>query len=70
MSMRSADTGPVFAFNIGFYALPFGESVGFDASFGTLAAINLVLLLPLVFLIWKGESIRAKQGTPTDHNDL
>jgi hypothetical protein len=60
----------VFAFNIGFYALPFGESVGFDTSFSTLAAINLVLLLPLVLLIRKGEQIRAWQGTPKDHIDI
>jgi len=60
----------VFAFNIGFYALPFGEKVGFDASFSTLAAINLVLLLPLVLLLWKGENIRERQGTPKDHSDI
>lgn len=60
----------MFAFNIGFYALPFGESVGFTASFTTLAAINLVLLVPLFFLIWKGESIREWQGTPNDHADI
>ena len=60
----------VFAFNIGFYGLPFGEAVGFDASFATLAAINLVLLLPLFVLIWKGEKIRDWQGMPKDHSDI
>jgi len=60
----------VFAFNIGFYALPFGEKVGFNVSFATLAAINLVLLLPLLLLIWKGDKIRARQGTPKDHADI
>ena len=58
------------AFNIGFYALPFGEKVGFDASFSTLAAINFILLLPLLLLIWKGEKIREWQGTPKEHTDI
>jgi hypothetical protein len=60
----------VFAFNVGFYALPFGEKVGFDASFATLAAINAVLLLPLIFMVFKGEKIREKQGLPKEHDDL
>lgn len=60
----------VFAFNVGFYALPFGERVGFDVSFATLAAINAVLLLPLVFMVFKGEKIRQKQGLPKEHGDL
>jgi len=60
----------VFAFNVGFYALPFGERVGFDASFATLAAINAVLLLPLVFMVFNGEGIREKQGLPKEHGDL
>ncbi|KAK0318312.1 hypothetical protein LTR82_010700 [Friedmanniomyces endolithicus] len=60
----------IFAFNIGFYALPFGMKAGFDAAFSTLAAINLVLLLPLVLLVWKGEEIREWQGTPKDHADI
>ena len=60
----------VFAFNIGFYALPFGEDVGFDASFATLAAINAVLLIPLVWLLFKGEDVRRRQGEPKEHRDL
>jgi hypothetical protein len=67
---RQSNPGTVFAFNIGFYALPFGLSAGFDASFATLAAINLVLLVPLVVLIFKGEKIREWQGTPQDHTDI
>lgn len=60
----------VFAFNIGFYALPFGEKVWFDASFATLAAINAVLLIPLVYLVFRGEKIREKQDVPKEHQDL
>ncbi len=68
--MKVADESAVFAFNIGFYALPFGMKAGFDAAFSTLAAINLVLLLPLVLLVWKGEEIREWQGAPKDHADI
>jgi hypothetical protein len=50
--------------------LPFGEKVGFDASFATLAAINAVLLIPLVFMVFKGEKIRERQGLPKEHGDL
>ena len=60
----------VFAFNIGFYGLSFSESVGFDTAFAVFAAINAVLLLPLVVLLFKGEQIRARQGVPKDHEDL
>ena len=60
----------MFAFNIGFYALPFSEGVGYDGAFGTLAAINLALLLPLVLLLWKGQKLREWQGTPKDHADI
>jgi DMSO reductase anchor subunit len=67
---RQLITSAVFAFNVGFYALPFGEKVGFDASFATLAAINAVLLLPLIYMVFKGEKIREKQGLPKEHGDL
>ena len=60
----------IFAFSIGFYALPFGEDAGFDAAMGTFAAINVLTWLPLLFLIWKGEQIRKAQGVPNLHKDL
>lgn len=60
----------VYAFNVGFYALPFSQRVGFDSAFGMFAAINAVLLLPLIVLLVKGERIRAAQGVPKDHQDL
>ena len=65
-----SNSNPVFAFNIGFYASPSSEGAGFDAAFATLAAINPVLLIPLVVLIFKGEKIREWQGTPKDHADI
>jgi hypothetical protein len=60
----------VFAFTIGFYALPFGDRVGFGGAWGTLAAANFLTWLPLLFLIWKGEYIRGRQGQPSWHKDL
>jgi MFS family permease len=41
----------IFAFAVGFYALPFGE----------LAAANFLMWLPLIWLIWGGERVRAQQ---------
>ncbi|KAI5461870.1 major facilitator superfamily domain-containing protein [Mariannaea sp. PMI_226] len=60
----------IYAFTIGFYALPFGENQGFGVAWGTFAAINFVTWLPLVLLIFKGDKIREKQGTPKMHEDI
>lgn len=60
----------VFAFTLGFYALPFGDEAGFGGAWGTLAAVNFVTWVPLIFLIWKGEAIRSRQGEPNLHKDL
>ena len=64
------DGHPPWTFTIGFYALPFGEGSGFGTAWGTFAAINFVTWLPLLYLMWKGEEIRARQGTPNLHKDL
>lgn len=60
----------IFAFCIGWYALPFGEKVGYGGAWGTLAGINLLFWFPLLYLIWRGEKIRDAQGDPDLHNDL
>jgi hypothetical protein len=60
----------MFAFTVGFYILPFGQNKGFGTAWGSIAAINFVFWLPLLFLIWKGEEIRARQGEPDLHKDL
>jgi hypothetical protein len=44
--------------------------IGFANGFTLLGVLNVVALLPLVFLIFKGESIREKQGVPKEHQDL
>jgi len=38
--------------------------------FGTLAAINAFTLILLVYLIFRGEKIREKQGVPKERQDL
>ncbi|KAH8820654.1 major facilitator superfamily domain-containing protein [Xylogone sp. PMI_703] len=60
----------VFAFNIGFYAVPFGESAGWQVSFPVLGAVNTLTLFPLIYLYFKGEKIREWQGLPKIHEDL
>lgn len=45
----------IFAFSIGFDALPFGEKDGFDVAWGTCAALQFAAWLPLLILIWKGK---------------
>jgi hypothetical protein len=44
--------------------------IGYAAGFSLLAAINLAFLLPLVFLVFKGQAIRESQGVPKEHQDL
>jgi MFS family permease len=60
----------VYAFTIGFYALPFANRVGYGTAWGVLASINFLLWLPIIFLMWKGEEIRKRQGVPDWHKDL
>lgn len=60
----------VFAFNIGFYALPFGEERGYNIYFPMLAMINGIMLLPVIWLWFYGERIRERQGQPKIHEDL
>lgn len=60
----------IFAFTIGFYALPFGNKYGFDVAWGTFAAVHFATWLPLLLLIWKGEGIRKRQGVPNFDQDL
>jgi MFS family permease len=61
---------PVFAFNIGFYGLPFAQRIGFAGGFGALAGISAFTLIFPLFLIFFGERIRKAQGTPQEHSDL
>ncbi|KAK6379903.1 hypothetical protein LTS17_005977 [Exophiala oligosperma] len=60
----------VFAFTIGFYAVPFGEKAGYNVSFPVLGTINGLTLLPLIGLYFYGERVREWQGIPRIHEDL
>jgi MFS family permease len=60
----------VFAFTIGFYALPFGADIGQAKEWSTLAAINFATWLMLLVFVFKGEAIRKSQGLPKLHEDL
>jgi hypothetical protein len=46
------------------------EKIGFDKGSTLLGVLNIVALIPLVFFIFTGESIREKQGVPKEHQDL
>lgn len=63
-------TSQQFAFTIGFYAVPFGEHSGWNVSFPVLAMINGVTIFPLIYLWFRGEQVREKQGIPRIHEDL
>jgi MFS family permease len=65
-----ADNIVVLAFSVGFYGVPFGEDAGWNVSFPILGMINGVTLLPLVFLWFRGERVRHRQGIPLLHEDL
>jgi hypothetical protein len=63
-------TRQVYAFTLGFYALPFGAKAGYGVAWGVFAALNFLAWIPLLFLMWKGEEIRKWQGAPSWHKDL
>ncbi|OJJ50313.1 hypothetical protein ASPZODRAFT_13399 [Penicilliopsis zonata CBS 506.65] len=52
----------VFAFNVGFYALPFAGKVGYTTAFSVLASINGACLFPLLILFFVGERIRIQSS--------
>ncbi|KAF9893244.1 hypothetical protein FE257_011674 [Aspergillus nanangensis] len=60
----------LFAFNIGFYALPTADTMGFTAGFSLFAGISAATVIPVVALIFYGESIRRAQGTPRSEDVL
>ena len=60
----------VYAFNIGFYALPAADKLGFAGAFGLFGGLSaLTLLLPAILIVF-GERIRKAQGVPEEHSDL
>ena len=58
------------AFTTGFWALNFGTAIGFDKAFGILAAIWFAAFIPVVFLMFKGQSWRERITPPNFHRDI
>ncbi|KAI1733987.1 MFS general substrate transporter [Xylaria scruposa] len=62
----------IFSGLLSFYALPLAYKIGFQYAWLVFAFINIILLLPLAVLRWKGQQIRASawQKPPTFHSDI
>ncbi|KAI1123644.1 MFS general substrate transporter [Nemania abortiva] len=62
----------IFSGLVSFYALPLAKGIGFQYAWLILGFINIILLLPLVVLRWKGRQIResAWQKPPVFHDDI
>ena len=59
----------IYAFNLGFYALPSTTTIGWGGAFGLFAGIHLLTSIPVYWLIFRGESLRESQGIPNLHPD-
>ncbi|RFU32211.1 hypothetical protein B7463_g4124, partial [Scytalidium lignicola] len=60
----------VFAFPLGFYALPLADKVGIQNAWIIFAALILTSFIPTVVLLFKGEEWRKKFGQPQFHKDI
>ncbi|KAK7709690.1 hypothetical protein SLS57_008595 [Botryosphaeria dothidea] len=60
----------IFSFTVGFYALPFAESVGVQWAWFTFAMIVFAAFSGVVLLMWKGQSWRERLGRPKFHEDI
>ena len=60
----------IFAFTIGFQGLPACSTLGYGGAFGLFSSINFLTMIPVFWLIFRGESIRERQGIPNIHQDL
>ncbi|KAF8886030.1 MFS general substrate transporter [Infundibulicybe gibba] len=52
----------IFGLTLGFYSL---DQIGFEWSFTVFAAISVVTFLPIIALMWKGETWRKRMGEPS-----
>ncbi|OAA63411.1 Major facilitator superfamily domain, general substrate transporter [Niveomyces insectorum RCEF 264] len=60
----------LFAFPLGFYAIPFANRIGIEWAWITLALITAVTSLSTIVLMVKGEQWRVRLGQPQFHKDL
>ncbi|KAJ7590079.1 MFS general substrate transporter [Mycena floridula] len=55
---------------VGFWAIPFGDKIGYHLMAVVLAIIALVCFLPILYLMRAGQALRAKQGAPRFNRNL
>lgn len=62
----------VFSAVISFYAIPLASAIQYQYAWLVFAMINLLFLVPMLWLRFRGERIRAGtwQSPPTFHNDI
>lgn len=58
------------SFPVGFYAVPLGEKIGFQWAWTLFALLDVLFFLPLVLLMFKGESWRKSLKHLEFHTDL
>ncbi|KAK6382786.1 hypothetical protein LTS17_003455 [Exophiala oligosperma] len=62
----------VFSMTISFYAIPFGDKIGYQYAWLTFALLNVIFLVPMIMLRFYGIRWRNSswQKPPTFHNDI
>ncbi|KAG9248343.1 major facilitator superfamily domain-containing protein [Calycina marina] len=58
------------SFFVGYFALPYADSAGFPAAWGTFAAVLVVFFIPIVALMIWGERWRHRLGEPAFHRHM
>ncbi|KAJ7727390.1 MFS general substrate transporter [Mycena metata] len=59
-----------FGMTLGFWAIPMGTKIGYQFMGLTLALVGLVTFLPVVYLMYRGQTIRERMGQPTFNRGL
>ncbi|KAF2099237.1 MFS general substrate transporter [Rhizodiscina lignyota] len=60
----------IFAFPLGFYALPFANRIGIEWAWLTMALITVLASVGIVVLMFRGERWRERLGQPQFHKDI
>lgn len=55
---------------VGFWAIPFGDRIGYHLVAVVLAIISVVSFLPIIYLMKAGKSLRARQGVPNFNKNI
>ncbi|KAF7333740.1 MFS general substrate transporter [Mycena venus] len=59
-----------FGMTLGFWVIPMGTKIGYQFMGVTLALVEVVTFVPIIFLMYRGKSIREKMGAPTFNSRL